>query len=91
MDLAAIGWAGLAATHWVSMRKLSARRSNALPTLLPEAGTLRACADNVDADSNMLATMKKTGAPTAVIRQHAKAFDMLSWLFGQKTTRRHQI
>jgi len=91
MDLAAIGWARLAATHWVSMGKLSARRSNALATLLPGAGPLCAGADNVDADSNMLATMKRTGEPTAVIRQHGKAFDMLSWLFGQNTTRRHQI
>jgi len=86
MDLAAIGWAGLAATHWVSMRKLSARRLNALPTLLPEAGPLRclcwqrwrrlehACDDEEDRGANCGDTTAWEGVRHAFLAFRAKNY-----------------
>jgi len=39
--------------------------------------------------ATMLATTTTTRAPAAVMRQHGKAFDMLSWHFRHHTTQQN--
>jgi len=52
MEMSAIGRAGLAPVHWVSMRKLLMRRLDALSALLRGAYPLRAGASNIDINAD---------------------------------------
>jgi len=50
MNTAAMSWARLAVTHWVSMGKPCMQRLNVLPTQLHGAGQVCVGLSNVDTD-----------------------------------------